>query len=59
VIADLLGKDTGPLVRAQRAAFAELLDGLSTPPPRSDVVATWRHHSAAAVAGFLAALDGS
>jgi PadR family transcriptional regulator AphA len=57
LIAELLGRDTHELVRAQRHAFADLLDNLAVPPPPTDVVATWRHHSAAAVAGFLDALD--
>jgi PadR family transcriptional regulator AphA len=58
VIADRLDRDTRELVQAQRQAFAELLDRLAVPPPRRDVVATWRHHSALAVASFLDALDG-
>jgi DNA-binding PadR family transcriptional regulator len=57
LVAERLGLDSRELVRAQREAFAGLLDGLAVPPPRTDVVATWRHHSAAAVASFLEALD--
>jgi len=57
LIADLLHVDTRRLIRAQRDAFAELFDRLAVPPPTADVVATWRHHSAVAVAGFLDALD--
>ena len=57
LLADRLDRDARELVRAQRRAFAELLDRLAVPPPSSDVVATWRHHSALAVASFLDALD--
>lgn len=57
LIADHLGRDPVPLVRAQRRAFADHLDRLGAPPPRRDVVATWRHYSAQAVASFLDALD--
>ena len=57
LLADRLGRDRRELVRAQRSAFAPILDRLAAPPPSSDIVATWRHHSAAAVASFLDALD--
>jgi PadR family transcriptional regulator AphA len=57
LLADRLGHDRRPLVQAQRRAFAAILDGLATPPPASDVVAIWRHHSALAVASFLDAVD--
>jgi len=56
VLTERLGRDPGELVRAQRAAFAEVLDRRAVPPPRSDVVATWRHHHTAAVGTFLDAL---
>jgi DNA-binding PadR family transcriptional regulator len=56
LIADRLGRDPHELVRAQRAAFAPLLDRLAS-RPGGDVVALWRHHSALAVASFLDALD--
>lgn len=58
VLLDRLGHERHALVEAQWAAFAELLDDLGAPPPGEDVVATWRHHSACAVAAFLEALDG-
>jgi PadR family transcriptional regulator AphA len=57
LLTDRLGRDRRKLVRAQRTTFAELLDRLAAPPPGDDVVATWRHHSALAVASFLDALD--
>jgi PadR family transcriptional regulator AphA len=56
LLAERLTRDTAPLLRAQREAFADLLASLAQPPPPTDVVATWRHHSALAVAGFLDAL---
>jgi DNA-binding PadR family transcriptional regulator len=57
LIAQRLGIDTHDLVAAQRHAFTHLLASRADPPPTSDVVATWRHHSTMAVAGFLDALD--
>ncbi len=57
LLADRLGRGTRELVHAQRGAFAELLDRLAARPPGSDVVATWRHHAASAVAAFLDELD--
>lgn len=57
VLLDRLGQDRRQLVRSQRAAFDELLDELGAPPSGEDVVATWRRHSAHAVAAFLEALD--
>lgn len=60
VVTEQLGLDPGELVAAQRERFAALLGNLveqrPDPPPRSDVIALWRHHSAAAVASFLDAL---
>jgi PadR family transcriptional regulator AphA len=55
LIADRLDRDTQELVRAQREAFADMLDRLAA-PPGGDAVALWRHHSALAVASFLDAL---
>jgi DNA-binding PadR family transcriptional regulator len=57
VIAERLGLDPDELIQAQRTAFAELLNQRAIPPPKTDIVATWRHHSAAAVAAFLDALS--
>jgi DNA-binding PadR family transcriptional regulator len=57
LIAERLGRDRRELVRAQREALADLLERLTAPAPNDDVVALWRHHSAAAVDAFLAALD--
>ncbi|MGH9192040.1 MAG: PadR family transcriptional regulator, partial [Acidimicrobiales bacterium] len=57
VITEQLGLDPDDLIRAQRGAFADLLDERAVEPPRTDHVAMWRHHSAAAVAAFLDALD--
>lgn len=52
-----LGLDHGELVQAQQAAFAPLLGERSTVPPADDVIALWRHHSAASVGAFLRALE--
>lgn len=57
LIAELLDRGTTQLVKDQRQVFAQLLDNLAAPPPATDVVAAWRHHSALAVAGFLDTLD--
>jgi DNA-binding PadR family transcriptional regulator len=57
VISERLGLDLHELIHAQRRAFADLLDQRAVQPPATDHVATWRHHSAAAVAAFLDALD--
>jgi DNA-binding PadR family transcriptional regulator len=56
LIADQLGLDPGDLIRAQRRAFASLLERAHDPPPVDDVVATWRHFSLGAVDAFLGAL---
>jgi DNA-binding PadR family transcriptional regulator len=56
VITEQLGLDPDELIHAQREAFAHLLEQRATKPPRTDHVAMWRHHSAAAVAAFLDAL---
>lgn len=56
VVTEQLGLDPGDLVRAQRGAFADLLDERASEPARTDRVGLWRHHSAAAVAAFLDAL---
>jgi hypothetical protein len=57
VITEELGLQPDDLVEAQRRAFADLLDQRAIEPPRTDRVAMWRHHSAAAVAAFLDALS--
>ena len=57
LICDQLGVDSSNLVRAQRRAFADLFDATGSSPPTTDIVATWRHYSVAAVAAFLEALD--
>jgi len=59
LVSERLGRDRRPLVRAQREAFADLFARRSARPPTEDVVALWRHHSAAAVATFLDDLDGA
>jgi DNA-binding PadR family transcriptional regulator len=55
LLRDRLGLDRAPLVAAQREAFAPKLEALRT-ATADDPVARWRHHSAAAVAAFLADL---
>jgi DNA-binding PadR family transcriptional regulator len=55
LLRDRLGLDRAPLVAAQQAAFAPLLEALRT-SAADDPVARWRHHSAEAVAAFLAEL---
>lgn len=57
VLLERLGRDRAPLVRAQRQAFAPLLERLDARPEPDRVTALWRHHSAAAAAGFLDALE--
>jgi DNA-binding PadR family transcriptional regulator len=57
VITEQLGLQPDDLIEAQRGAFADLLDQRASEPPRTDHVAMWRHHSAAAVAAFLDALS--
>jgi DNA-binding PadR family transcriptional regulator len=57
VITEHLGLQTDDLIEAQRGAFADLLDQRAIEPPRTDHVAMWRHHSAAAVAAYLDALS--
>lgn len=59
----LLGRrlevDPAPLVAAQREALAPVLDRLAAPPAEpGHVTALWRHHSAGAIARFLADLEG-
>jgi DNA-binding PadR family transcriptional regulator len=56
VIIEQLGLQPDHLIEAQREAFGDLLDQRAVEPPRTDHVAMWRHHSAAAVAAFLDAL---
>jgi PadR family transcriptional regulator AphA len=53
VLSARLGLDPEALRAAQRAAFAPHFAALAGPPPTDDVVAAWRHHSAAAVRAFL------
>ena len=57
VITEQLGLRPDELIAAQREAFADLLAQRAITPPGTDHVATWRHHSAAAVAAFLDSLD--
>jgi PadR family transcriptional regulator AphA len=57
VLLERLGRDRRALVAAQSDALAPVLDGRAQAPSTDDVIATWRHHSAAAVRTFLAALD--
>ena len=57
VAARRLGVDTAALVAAQRDRFAPAFAALATPPPASDPVGLWRHHSAAAVDAFLGAVS--
>jgi PadR family transcriptional regulator AphA len=56
VLLERLGRDRSRLVAAQQDALAPMLADLASAPPAGDVIATWRHHSAAAVAAFLDAL---
>jgi DNA-binding PadR family transcriptional regulator len=53
VVAERLAVDPAPLLDAQRDRFAAPLASLAQMPPRGDVAALWRHHSAAAVQAFL------
>lgn len=57
VVTERLGRHRRELVRAQRRAFAELVERLTAPPPDDDVIALWRHHAAVAATTFLEALD--
>lgn len=57
VLLDRLERDRGPLVQAQRTAFADQLRELAVRPRRRDVISTWRHHSAQAVDAFLGELE--
>jgi DNA-binding PadR family transcriptional regulator len=56
LLLDRLGLDRGPLLEAQRAAFEPLLREHRSSPAVGDVVGSWRHHSALAVAAFLDSL---
>jgi DNA-binding PadR family transcriptional regulator len=58
VVHQRLGSDPGPLVAAQRAAFAPRLLERAGRPSHDDVIGLWRHHSADAVRRFLDDLDG-
>jgi hypothetical protein len=53
ILLERLGLERGPLVHAQRIAFEPHLDRLHQAPPTDQVIALWRHHSAAAAAAFL------
>ena len=56
-LTDRLGLDRGALVAAQRRALSDRLEELAQPPDDpADVATLWRHHSANAVAQFLASL---
>lgn len=56
VLIERLGRERRQLIAAQRAALAPVLERRQAEPHGADVIATWRHHSAAAVASFLADL---
>jgi PadR family transcriptional regulator AphA len=56
-LADRLGVDRRPLVAAQQEAFQHHMAALLAAPEPGDVVALWRHHSAAAALRFLADLE--
>jgi PadR family transcriptional regulator AphA len=47
------GLEVGPLLSAQREAFAAAIEELSTPGPDGDLVDLWRQESARAVRRFL------
>jgi PadR family transcriptional regulator AphA len=53
VLLERLAIDPEPLIRTQRAAFAERIDQLRGDTTPENVVALWRRHSAAAVVSFL------
>ena len=57
VLLQELHMDLVPLVEAQRVAIEPHLVEHRSPPSDDDVVAQWRHHSAAAVDAFLVSLD--
>lgn len=57
LLIDRLGLERAPLVGAQRRAFEPALDRHRGAVGADDVVALWRHHSAAAVAAFLTSLE--
>jgi len=56
VLARRAGIDTASLVDAQRATLAGPIAAFAAPTDPTNVVALWRHHSAAAVDAFLADL---
>ena len=56
LLLERLGLDRRPLLDAQRTAFGPLLAEHRASPGPDDVVASWRHHSAEAVAAFLDSL---
>jgi hypothetical protein len=53
------GRDPSTLVEAQRAALAEVFDGLALDHTDGDVVDLWRRHTATAARDFLDALAAS
>jgi PadR family transcriptional regulator AphA len=56
-LCERLGVDARPLLDAQDLALAPRFAQLTEPPAdETDLAGLWRHHSAAAVASFLAAL---
>lgn len=57
VLLERLGIERGDLVAAQRMAFADLFARRAAAPSPDSVATLWRHHSAAAAASFLDALE--
>ena len=57
VLLERLGLERGDLVAAQRVAFADLFARRAAAPSTDSVATLWRHHSAAAAASFLDALE--
>jgi DNA-binding PadR family transcriptional regulator len=53
VVLEHLGLPHTALVHAQLDAFEHLLEERQATPRPDDVIATWRHHSANAIAAFL------
>jgi DNA-binding PadR family transcriptional regulator len=56
VLLEQLGLQRHHLVEAQLDAFHDLLQERRAAPAPHDVLATWRHHSASAIAAFLQSL---
>ena len=59
VLLEHLGRPPAELVRAQRTALQPHLSHLNREAAPTSVTALWRHHSAAAAAAFLDALDAA